>query len=173
MEEVDRGQIPGWILAGSHREEYAHGVLDGERFDGHRVAFLRFTAEAEPSGFGTVMQTFDARDHRASRLRFSGHLRTEAAGWAGLWMRVDERDGRFSAFDNMQDRSMSGDRDWRRCEVVLDVGADSSAVAFGILLCGAGEARFAGLRLETVGDDVPTTGAGLAAAPQNLDFSAS
>jgi hypothetical protein len=170
----DQPGIPGWHLAGSHPNEYRHGVSDEQR-QGGRVAFLRFTADAEPSGFGTVMQTIDAIEHRSKRVRFSGQLRTTGSGWAGLWMRVDEPNRQVSAFDNMQDRPVTGEGDWTDCEVVLDVGPRSADVAFGILLGGAGEVRIAGLSFEVVGDDVPTTGGGMCVLhprPQNLDFSA-
>jgi hypothetical protein len=90
-------------------------------------------------------------------------------------MRVDEPTGRHSAFDNMQDRPIEGSTDWREHHVVLDVGGESAAIAFGILLTGAGEVNFADFRLEEVDHDEPVTGGPYTPHPhpQNLDFSAS
>jgi hypothetical protein len=151
--------LPGWMLAGSHHHEYDHGVVTNETHEGGWVGYLR-CAVAEPAGFGTVMQIVDAERYRGARVRLRGILRTGAAGWAGLWVRVDEPGGGFSAFDNMHRRRIEGTTGWAPYEVVLDVGAASSAVAFGVLLCGPGEVRFTGFDLDEVGTDVPPTGAG-------------
>jgi RNA polymerase sigma factor (sigma-70 family) len=162
--------LPGWMLAGSHPHDYALGVLDGEVHDGKPVAYLRCTTDT-PAGFGTVMQIVDAATYRSSRLRLSGFVRSTDAGWAGLWMRVDEPSGRYSAFDNMQERPITDSTGWEQYQVVLDVGEESAAIAFGILLNGAGEVQFADFRFEEVGDDVATTGGPFSSSPQNLDFS--
>ena len=89
-------------------------------------------------------------------------------------MRVDkEKD--VLAFDNMQDRSITGTGDWQRYNVVLDVPRDATGIAFGMLLTGAGEVWLSGLKFEVVGLDVPTTNmtgkVGHAPSePVNLDF---
>ncbi len=74
------------------------------------------------------------------------------------------------AFDNMQDRPITGDAPHARYAVVLDVSCDAAAVAFGVLLEGAGEVSITEVAVETVGGDVPTTAAPLElpARPQNL-----
>jgi hypothetical protein len=164
--------LPGWQLSGTHPHQYSVVPSDGQGLDGHRVVSLRFNGD-EPGGFATVMQTIDASGFRGQRIRFRGMIRTELAGRAGLWMRVDEPDGRFSAFDNMEDRSITGTTDWERCQVVLDVGDSSSAVAFGVLLEGAGTVSFTDLAFEEVGADTPTTGGRLPRQPQNLDLATS
>jgi RNA polymerase sigma factor (sigma-70 family) len=166
----NRNDLPGWMLAGSHPHEYEYGILDGELHHDNRVAYLRCVVE-NATGFGTVMQIIDATTYRDTRLRLSGFVRSVDAGWCGLWMRVDEPNGTFSAFDNMQERRIEGTTPWRQYEIVLDVGDGSAGIAFGILLTGEGEAQYADFRLEEVPEDVPTTGGPFAATPQNLDFS--
>jgi hypothetical protein len=96
-------QIPGWILAGSHpHDDYDHGIVDGGRPDGARIAFLRCKTDA-PRGFGTLMQMVDAQHYRGQRIRFRGAVRPDGVDqWAGLWMRVDEPAGADSAFPNAQ-----------------------------------------------------------------------
>lgn len=166
--------MTGWFMAGSKPGEYDHGVVEGEQFEGKRVAFLRCKADA-PSGFGTLMQQIAAKEYVGKRVRLSGALRTtDADGWAGLWMRVDRRTSRrYLAFDNMQNRPVKGTTDWRRYEVVLDVADEAAAVAFGTLLEGGGEARMADFRFEVVSKDAPTTSPidDYPTVPQNLDFS--
>jgi hypothetical protein len=67
-------------------------------------------------------------------------------------------------------RPIEGTTGWAPQEVVLDVGGSSAAVAFGVLLNGAGEARFTGFALDQVGADVSPTGADLPPEPRNLDL---
>jgi RNA polymerase sigma factor (sigma-70 family) len=172
----DGHQLPGWIMAGSHSREYEHGIAEGESHDGKRAAFLRCVAD-QPGGFGTVMQMVDATNYRMARLRLRGFIRSDdAEGWAGLWMRVDEPSGNHSAFDNMVDRPIEGTTGWREHHVVLDVGEESAAIAFGILLTGSGEVHFADFHVEKVDDEVPLTGTSrpgqFPPCPNNLDFSA-
>jgi hypothetical protein len=78
--------------------------------------------------------------------------------WAGLWMRVDGPHNLTLEFDNMQNRPLSGTFDWQLFVVVLDVPQESEAVTFGLLLNGTkGRVWFDDVRLNIVGNDVPTT----------------
>jgi RNA polymerase sigma factor (sigma-70 family) len=171
-----RNPVHGWIMAGSHREEYEFEVdrSSGAARDGAPVCVLRSTVR-KASGFGTVMQMVQARKYVGSRLRFSGDAAVEDVdGWFGLWLRVDgERQNQPLAFDNMESRPLRGTRGWGRYEVVLDVPEGATAVALGFLLVGTGTGRVSGLRLEEVGEDVPVTGHGggpLPDEPVNLGF---
>jgi hypothetical protein len=164
--------LPGWLLSGTHPQQYTVDLGDREGPDGRRAAGLRFAAD-EPGGFATVMQTIDASAFRGRRIRFRALVRSELAGRGGLWMRVDEPDGLFSAFDNMQDRQIIGTTAWERHDVVLDVGERSGAVAFGLLLEGAGAIWFCDVAFEEVGVETPTTGGHLPLQPQNLDLAPS
>ena len=162
-----------WFMAGSHPTQYGHDITPGPEPD-RRAARISFTSEAEPGGFGTLMQMFRADDYRSTRMRFSAEVRTvDVDGWLGLWMRVDG-DGRIAlAFDNMQSRAVKGTTDWQRYDVVLDVAADARAIAFGVLLHGRGHGWISGVRFEQVGPEVATTGSGpstLPDGPANLDF---
>ena len=175
-----RDPMKGWLKAGSQPRDYAHGIDADEKRNGQRVAFLRSKAD-KPSGFGTVMQMIAADRYRGKRVRFSAQLRTTGVDggddWAGLWMRIDGPVGGSPlAFDNMQTskREVRGTTGWQRCAVVLDAPGEARAIGFGALLAGRGEVRVAGMRLEEVGSDVPTTGVPpreLPQEPQNLDLS--
>jgi hypothetical protein len=48
----------------------------------------------------------------------------DVSGWAGLWMRVDNRAGRAIAFYNSVDKPIKGSTDWQERSVVLDVPQD-------------------------------------------------
>lgn len=156
----------GWRLLGRAPEHYTVET----RAPG--TATLRSRVDA-PRGFGTLMQTFSADDVRGRRLRLSATVETRGVRhWSGLWMRVDGARKRILAFDNMQDRPLVGDTAPTRHAVVLDVPDATRAVAFGVILDGAGEVSIGAVAVEVVGADVPTTDTlpELRAGPQNLDF---
>jgi hypothetical protein len=104
------------------------------------------------------MQMFAADDYRGGRWKLTARMRTKDAKKAQLWMRVDGPDRKMNAFDNMNDRPASGDSDWRRYEIVLDVAPDSVAVAFGFFLEGSGQVWADDFKLERVTDAVAVTG---------------
>jgi hypothetical protein len=86
---------------------------------------------------------------------------------------VDGRESSLS-FDNMQDRPIKGDSDWRAYSIVLDVPEQATGIAYGVLLAGAGSVWMDGASFEVVDQTVPTTGTGRGtrptAVPTNLDF---
>ncbi len=164
----------GWIAAGMAPRDYDMGIDRTVLHEGKKSAFLRAKTE-RPAGFGTLMQMFKADQYRGKRVRLTAFVRADrVAEWAGLWMRIDGKGDAPLAFDNMQNRPIKGTRSFSRHDVVLDVARDASAIAFGILLDGAGGVWMSGLRLEVVDASVPTTdllGAGQKGdGPKNLDF---
>jgi hypothetical protein len=176
LSETGLDPLPdGWHMAGTRPADYDAGLLPrGLAYDGRRVIQLRFRAADPPTGFGTVMQSFDATRYRGRRVRFSAVLRGEEIGdWAGTWLRIDAA-GSTRALDNMNDRPLRGTTGWTEAANVLDVGEDSASVHFGVLLSGAGAVDLAGPRFEVVGADVPVTMTlrPLAPEPRGLDFGA-
>ena len=156
----------GWFAAGDHPETYEMGLDPGCTYQDKPGVCIK--SRAVPEGFGTLMQSFKADAYRGKRLRFSAAVRAlDVADWAGLWMRVDKGCNSI-AFDNMQNRPITGTREWATYAVVLDVDAESDGIAFGILLSGAGQAWMADVRIEPVGLDVPTTDQ--PEQPVNLNF---
>jgi hypothetical protein len=91
--------------------------------------------------------------------------------WAGFWMRVDEPQSNAISFDNMQDRPIKGTTGWTTYQIVLDVPENSSDIAFGLLLNGAGQVWLSNFHFEVVSNNVPTTGkANIPDLPVNLNF---
>ncbi len=70
----------------------------------------------------------------------------------------------------MQGRPIRGTTPWTRYAVVLDVPQEAKAIAFGVLLDGAGELWFDSFTFDTVARDVPTSNPRLPEKPRNLDF---
>ena len=161
----------GWFLAGSDPASYQTSRDPSVTHDGKASASL--ASVRTPKGFGTLMQSFAATDYLGKRLKLSAWVKARGVkSWAGVWMRVDGKDQKSTAFDNMQSRPIKGTRDWTRYDVVLDVADDSAGIAFGILLEGEGTVWMSDVRLQTVDDSVPTTGGSMQPnrRPENLDF---
>ncbi len=161
----------GWLLAGSNPGAYEVGKIStgGASF----AAYLK-SSEANPTGFGTLMQQFPAHSYLGQRLKLSGQVKaTQVIGWSGLWMRIDGPGRRRLGFDNMQSRPIVGTTEMSTYEIVLDVPEESELIAFGVLLAGGGEVLLDNIRFEAVDDSVSVTGS-LAPPPpfepSNLDF---
>ena len=174
---MDKREDPkGWMLTGVYPHQYRVGIDRKTVHRGSASGTIKAAPDADTQGFGTLMQMFRADRFREKRLRLSGFVKTENAHVAGVWLRIDGKNEEPIAFDNMQDRPIKGTTDWTPYEVVLDVGSEAYAVAFGVLLSGPGQVWIDGIRLEEVDTSVPVTdmlGEGkelLPLDPVNLDF---
>ena len=170
----DKDKLPeGWIRAGSAPAKYDMGTDTEVYKEGKSAAFISSNVD-QTNGFGTLMQTCAVTEYLGKRIRLTGYLKSEnVEGWAGIWVRVDSKEGGTSAFDNMKDRAIKGTTEWTKCEIVLDVSKNSESLNFGALLRGEGKIWFDGLKIEVVKKSVPLTakkkGYDLK-APSNLDF---
>lgn len=167
---------PGWLRAGDHPADYEMGMDPHGGQAGRSCAFIR-AAKADPQGFGTLMQMFDASEYAGKRLRLSATVRWEGiTDWAGLWMRIDGAAPPGSSapamlgFDNMRDRALTGTSGWAPQAVVLDVPGEARGIAFGILLHGPGQAWVDDLKLEPVDANVKVTGTFVLSKKPNLTF---
>src|SRR5215813_6529799 len=103
------------------------------------------------NSFGVATGTFPLKAAAGKTIRFSGWIRTEdvKSGFAGLWWRVDGAPGTGSlAFDNMQNRGVTGTTDWQHYTIELPVAAEARNINFGALLTGTGSAWFDGFTVE-------------------------
>lgn len=148
-----------WWLAGSAPEHYAGSAT----VDASGAASGELDSTTPPGGeFGTVMTCVDATSLRGQRLALAATVGTAGVGaWAGLWMRVDGANGSVTAFDNMEDRAITGTTADAQYQVVLDVDAAAADVCYGLLLVDAGKSHFSALTTRTVDHSVPTTDGGL------------
>ncbi|MDG4865474.1 hypothetical protein P8605_45745 [Streptomyces sp. T-3] len=165
-------EITGWRRRGSRPDDYLMTIDRTVAHSGSGSACVE--AQPDARGFGTLMQSVSSLTMRGKRIRMSAFVKTQDVRWAALWMRVDGAERISSAFDNMADRHITGTTDWQEYSTVLDVGADSLEIAFGVLLAGRGKVWVDDFRFETVGTDVPTTdtlgGTPILPKPWNLNF---
>jgi hypothetical protein len=137
--------------------EYTMGFDPSVMRDGHASAFIK-NKVANPMSWGSTMQALPADEVRGKRLMVSGYIKTNAiARYAEYWVRVDGADHKVLAYDDMSNRPLSGTADWRAFTIVLDVPANATSVAMGLLLNGTGEAWVGDVSVAVVTKDVPLT----------------
>lgn len=162
-----------WYKAGSMPDKYEMGIDKGSGRNGNNAAIIKST-EKKIRGFGTLMQNSMPGKYLGKRVKMTGYVKSEDVnGWAGLWFRVDGKEtGKSLAFDNMYNRNISGTTDWKQYEIVLDVPAEATRLAYGALLSGTGTIWFDDIKFEIVNDKVPATGkeVNIPEEPTNLGF---
>jgi hypothetical protein len=164
----------GWSLAGSNPTSYRTGVDKATAYEGRPSAYLQSNAPAV-DGFGTMMQSIDAAAYAGKRVRLRASVESQdVSSWAGMWMRVDKQQTAV-AFDNMQDRAITGTHPWNTYDVVLDVPRDATSISFGVLLTGGGKVWVNHVTLEPVGNEIKVTAPApsqkpLFKTPSNLNF---
>jgi len=151
------GGPDGW---GGGGEGYVLGVENANARAGAgsgRIA--NTTGRAGEEGFGTLTQCVNVDGWKGKRVRYSGWLKTAGATGtgAGLWLRIDGVDMAIVGFDNMMNRAVRGDADWKAHAMVLDVPKEATAACFGFLIAGPGTVWGDDLKFEIVGNDVPVT----------------
>lgn len=165
----------GWTVIGNKKENFEVGTDPTLTGLGKSVAVIRCKeAKMDHSNFGGLMQSFKADRYRGKRLMLTAQIKTKGAGYgAGLWMRVDGPNKEVLAFDNMMNRALGGDADWRTAKIILDVSPKAKAIFYGALLSGTGQAWITSLKFETVGKagevtDMEKTEDTLPLEPMNL-----
>jgi hypothetical protein len=142
-----------WVVTGQSPQKFASGVDQEAGVRGAK--FLRNTAD-DPGAWAALAQPFSARNYLGQRVRFRAFVKTrDVSGWAGLWMRVDNRAGRSIAFYNSTDKPIKGSTDWQERSVVLDVPQEGAVIVIGVINDGRGEVWIDRLGFEQVGQDVP------------------
>jgi len=157
-EPVD--SIDGWGFA-NVTDSYDIGKED-EKYNGEPVYYLMSNRKVT-TGFGGICKPLlDPAEFLGKRVRLSGYIKTDDVDTSGMWMRVDSASAGFTnvktlSFDNMTNRPIMGTTDWKKYEIVLDVPKNSRVIYYGPLLGGNGKLWFSCFKLDTVGNDVPTT----------------
>src|SRR5690606_29643778 len=153
------GEIKGWFLAGSNPGSYTIGVEKDSGRNGN-VGYLKSNGkDISMQGFGTIMQQFVPKEYLGKKVRLTGYIKSADVGtWAGMWMRVDGSNKKVLSFDNMQDRPITGDTDWKKYEIVLKVPKESQLLAYGVLLSGTGNVWLDDFKFDIVQGNEDTTG---------------
>lgn len=150
--------ITGWMLTGSHPQNYEMGIDPAEVHQGKASGYLKAVTPMEPNEFATMMQQFRADKYVGKRMKLSGFVKTERVdAFCGLWMRVDNNVHDVLQFDNMHDRPITGTQPWNQYSIVLDVPEGSAVISFGVILNGKGKVWVDSFRFEEVDLNTPLT----------------
>lgn len=150
------------MLAGTAPQNYSVEVSKSGNDSLLRLGPKKDIPVTELKGFGTVMQMISAENYLKRKIRLSAKVKVtdvSECSWAGIWMRIDDQEGRSCAFDNMYNRRLVGSTDWVDCEVILEVPANSAQISFGILLHGAGEAAVRDITFSVISSSANETSA--------------
>lgn len=159
--DITPGYPQPWRLFGRLDGEPAHSFYGGIDRQIYRsgekcVSFLAVAVTSKDQA--RLTQRFYADTFRGRRVRFSGYLKANRVlERAGLWMRIDTESKQAYAFDDMENRAITGTVDWTLCEVVLDVPEDAAAIYLGAHLIGRGQVWVDDCSFEIVNNSVPTT----------------
>ncbi|MET3926745.1 glyoxalase superfamily protein [Devosia sp. 2618] len=164
----------GWFVSHPSPTHYRIGL--DPRESGVALVAAVPNVEIPADRTGVLMQSIDADAYCGRAVRLTAQLRTEDAGAASIWMRIDPNSGRYLRFDNMlnrsgPDRSLHGTVGWTDVEVVLDVPDAAASIHFGLLLVEQGTLRARGIKFEKLGGDFPVTATlPFLPRPTNLGF---
>jgi transcriptional regulator with XRE-family HTH domain len=149
--EAKSQTIDGWFKAGNKPKSYTIGIDKSTFKTGNSSAFIE-SIDKKIEGFGTIMQTCSAHEYLGKRIKMTAFIKSEnVTGWSGMWLRVDSKETKKAlSFDNMQERPIKGNTEWKQYEIILDVPEESGTLNFGILLSGTGKVWFDNISFEVV-----------------------
>jgi hypothetical protein len=124
-----------WYLAGSDPAAY-RAIF----YSSWATASVSSTIASDTQGSAYGAAIPDLQRFLGHRVRFSAVLWGKGiARQGGLFMGVGGADNRYLAFDNMQDRALTGQPSENRYQVTLDVDRSAHWISLGIWLTGRGE----------------------------------
>ena len=137
------GKLADWALGtgGNSGSKYLLD-LDSTAVVGGRYS-ARLSATKDGGEFGAFSLSFPA-DFEGKTITFKGWIKTENVsqdGWAGLWLRLDGESD-FVGFDNMQDRGLKGNNEWKQYSIELAYTKETKSIVLGGLVVGPGTAWY-------------------------------
>jgi hypothetical protein len=161
-EPEERRRFRYWYPCGpgaqASSREYEYWADASSRVSGAYAARISsLVAAPSPAGAG-FCQMFRADEYRGKRVALSGHLRTVNAVPGGhLVIRADARDGRIVAQARMRESMVSGNLDWYRHTLVIDVPESAYLIMVGAVLLNTGSLWIDDVGLEIVDASWPVT----------------
>lgn len=147
-----KNEIPkGWIQRGNDIASYVMEIDTIIKYGGKGSGCIHCVKE-EITGFGTLMQMFQAKDYKGKMVKMSVYIRSEDVASGGLFFRVDGAEYMLS-FANTQDEPIQGTNDWKLYNLTLPVPDDAVNIAFGSMLNGKGKLWADNYQFEIVPDN--------------------
>lgn len=143
------GELPnGWTPYG---EDSYHSGVDSSTAQ-HGKYSVQIVSGGNENGFKAWTYALP-QNYEGKKITLSGFIKTENVrdGYAGLWLRIDPDIG----FDNMNNRGITGTKDWTRVSITLDLQpAKTKAIVLGGLLTGKGKMWMDNLSITIDGKDI-------------------
>jgi len=138
------------------------GVAPETETSGQRALTVRSNGKRATHEVGSIGQFVSG--YAGKRVRFSAQVKSAGAdGWGGIVVASGYQLLFLSylapEFNEVPPLGAAGCADWCEVSVVADIPADAGngAISVGLALVGSGQVWARGLKLETVGRDVPLT----------------
>lgn len=123
-------KIKGWFLSGSHPFNYEMGTDHKIVHQGRASEYLQSKALQNSGEFATMMKHFKANRFKGKRIKLSSFIKTkDVKQFSGLWMRVDSSTDDILQFDNMNNRPITGTKNWNHCSLVLYVPENNTLIS--------------------------------------------
>ena len=148
LQENDDKLSDGWFKWGSHDLETSTDAKSGSKSG-------KITSNST-DGFGSIAYKIPAK-YAKGTIKLEGYMKTKdvANGFAGLLMRIDGENGSL-AFNNMQDKEITGTNDWKQYSITLDFSNEAESIFVAGILVGDGEAWYDNFVVTINGNDVQT-----------------
>lgn len=130
------GQIPGWSRLEHNKGQSYTFDADREHYAVTRPNSMRI-ARYGPEPYGLTDQRLRVQPHWIGKtLRFSGYIRTRGVTGTGAALVMQARNGadEILAFDQMDQRRVQGDQEWRQVSVQFKVPPNSYWLQVGAML---------------------------------------
>ncbi|MFI5221238.1 MAG: hypothetical protein ACHQK8_02850 [Bacteroidia bacterium] len=158
----------GWFIAGDKPGNYELSLALKEGINNGNCATIKSVAK-KINGYGTIIQSSSPEEFFGKRIKMTGFIKTKLVdNWAGLFLRADV--GSITAsLDNMEERPIKGTTDWKKYEIVIDIPANATQIAYGAILFGTGQVWLDNISFEVVDKKTPVTSS-IFPEPLNLNF---
>ncbi|WP_127141074.1 S41 family peptidase [Flagellimonas marinaquae] len=124
----------GWFQWGDHKLS-----IDTLAYSGTKAGKITSLENGE---FGSIAYKIPAK-YEGKSIKLEGYMKTKnvQGGFAGLLLRVDGNGSSF-AFDNMQDKNITGTNDWKKYTINLNYPEGAEMIYVAGILVGTGEAWY-------------------------------
>ena len=133
-----------WNIGG---EGFKISLDDVERHSG-KLSLKMVRSGNRDGKYGVFSGSLPIETFAGYEVEYRGWIKTKGVknGYAGLWFRVDGANSTLG-FDNMNNRGLQGDNNWKQVSIKMNVSPDAIGVAFGGLFPGEGTVWFDQLEL--------------------------
>ncbi|MFK7947418.1 MAG: S41 family peptidase [Saprospiraceae bacterium] len=117
-------------------------IIDTEtKYQGNHSIKISLTDDIENSTFGAINYVIPAI-YEGKSITLKGYLKADNVkgedAMAGIWLRIDNEDGRALEFENMGEADVKGTFDWKQFEITLPLSGQAHKIHFGAIMDGEG-----------------------------------